>query len=138
MLQFENSDSWIFLSIARGHNAVPPTLDKVIWVADSINKLVPSRSEIENAVNRLSSVGLIRVEGNCFIVTELGHSILQQVCHNAKTAFDEWSLLKEFFRITSLPETNHSSWQLSERAFADADELYRKEFWKAYKILKQK
>ena len=97
-------------------------------MADGINKCVPNRAEIEGAVNRLLSVGLIRIENGRFVVPQAARLVLDQVCQSAKSVFDEWDMLEKYFTQADLPGVSYTPWHLSESEFAAACEIYQKDF----------
>ena len=138
MHKFERKDSWILLSVAQARHDGPPKLDNVIWVADGINKDIPTREEIEGAINRLLSAGLVRVAGYYFFVTELGSNILEQARSGAKSIFDVWNMLEKRLGTTEFPEVPHAPWHLSESDFERAYESYRSNFAKTFKKLDDK
>jgi hypothetical protein len=56
------SDAWILLAAYEAGRSHPPTLRRVIAMADLINRVIPTAREINGAIERLSSAGLVTFE----------------------------------------------------------------------------
>ena len=76
MTHSQSSTAWIFLAIARSDGG---SLEDFFAAADHINVAIPSDREIENAVNRLCSSGLVEVIGNRFSLTGRGSELFERV-----------------------------------------------------------
>jgi hypothetical protein len=75
MIQLEDNDADVFLTIARSSGG---TLTDFFAAADHLNSSILDE-ELEGAVNRLVSCGLVQVQNGSLALTEAGHAMFDRV-----------------------------------------------------------
>jgi hypothetical protein len=135
--EFENSDAWIFLSVAYSAKKKPATLDLFFSAADHINCAIPTNEEIQGGINRLASVGLIHIENDTFTLSESGQQLFQQVCKQTAYPRMQPKLVKQYFNDVELPKIIHSVWHLSVAESSKALRIYKKRMSEALKEIRK-
>src|SRR5438045_4909453 len=101
--RFQHSDAWILTSMAFYQRRTGTSLRDLIATADYINHSIPNDDEIEGAINRLASAGLVTVEEDYFYVTRAGRDALRQFHRKGITLLQVWELLEKYLDSAELP-----------------------------------
>ena len=73
-LRLTATDAWILVAIGgRGERV---DLSHLLFSADYVNRLIPTRMELEDAINHLGKAGLVTVTEHGFALTPAGSKIL--------------------------------------------------------------
>ena len=80
--------AWVFLSVPKP----PVTLDKIIAMADLINKTVPSHQELQVSLCWLKDRGFVHRDGSCYSQTESGSRLLSRLTDSKRPL---WELLRK-------------------------------------------
>ena len=115
MSKFESSDAWMFLSVAYSAQDGPGSLDAFYGAADHINCAIPTREEIEGGINRLASVGLVRVEDGAFALTDAGRQLFENVCHQTPYPRLQPEVVEEHLRALRPSDGGSGYWALSPK-----------------------
>ena len=73
--QWSHSDSWVAGAIAWASASGEVNLYRIILGVDGLNKVLITRTELEQAVRRLCGAGLLVVEGETFRLTAAGEAL---------------------------------------------------------------
>lgn len=73
--QWSHSDSWVAGAIAWANASGEVNLYRVILGVDGLNKVLITRTELEQAIRRLCGAGLLAVEGETFRLTAAGEAL---------------------------------------------------------------
>src|SRR5262245_55377692 len=129
-LEFDWYDAWILAAFvwATEEDASVP-LWRLIGTADALNKAIVSRSELECAIRRLVSAGLVCVVSEGFKATPGALALKapgwpMEIVSKAIGA-REWSPQSE------MPRTEETTY-VSVDAYNKALKKYHREFWKRY------
>ena len=82
--RFQHSDAWIFLSINSVEDGT--ALEDLTAKADWINHAIPTESEVEGALNRLSKAGLVDFQDANLFLTESGKELYEHI-HSKKVPY---------------------------------------------------
>ncbi|HEX2696171.1 MAG TPA: hypothetical protein VHM28_00590 [Anaerolineales bacterium] len=123
--RFQSSDAWIFLSIM---NTKGVDLRTVIATADYINHAIPTKEEIEGAVNRLAAAGLIGVEGGLFKLTPSGSRLYGRIAPSGKSLIKAWKELEQYFNSAELPAVRIKKFKFKAGQFEAAHKQYTEQF----------
>lgn len=126
MSKFESSDAWMFLSVAYSAQNGPSSLDALYGAADHINCAIPTREEIEGGINRLASVGLVRVEDGVFALTDTGRQLFERVCRQTPYPRLQPEVVEEHLRALRLTDGGSGYWALSPEDSHASLSVYRK------------
>jgi hypothetical protein len=123
------SDAWFLESLGwtSREEGTGAMLVDVISAADYINHAVLTREEIEGAVNRLRSAGLLEVTGERFLLTAAGTERRERA--------DDPSVYKRMRQLEQqlqrlVIESSAEAWRLSETAYAAIVAAYLAKFSK--------
>ena len=135
--RFQRTDAWIFLSINTTEDGT--SLEDLIAKADYINHAIPSKDEIEGAVTRLSTAGLVRFENSKFILTDSGKEVYEYI-HNGKdsTYIALWGKLEKHLNKSTFPFLEVDQFKLNLSQFQITYNIYNKRFLKTYRKLNSK
>jgi hypothetical protein len=86
----EQTQSWIFLSVALGSQTAPTDLEGISMIADGINHAIPTQKEMQSSINWLIGKALIRKHGSKYDLTILGKSLFAQVSAKNRTTMKIW------------------------------------------------
>ena len=107
-----------------------------MWSADGINKVIPLREELNDALGWLKAVGLIAVDNAIYKPMVHAKEIVEKCDEHSSHIFELWDALVEELEKIVLdafePET------ISEENFEKSYQQYHKEFRDVYKELKKK
>jgi len=125
-------DGWVLASIVLANASEHPDLAGVIGVADSINKAVPRRDELERAVNRLTGGGLLHPT-EALVPTERAASLWER----ARGDGVGWTWTSVERLVGLLNEECHpldpvTRWSLSNAEHAEAVGVYLDRFGKRH------
>jgi hypothetical protein len=123
------SDAWFLESLgwtSRDERS-GATLVGLISTADYINHAVLTREEIESAVNKLRSAGLLELTEDRFLITPAGAELRERA--------DDPSVYKRMRRLEQLLtqvqiDSSSEPWHLSEAAYAEVVAAYLAKFSK--------
>src|SRR5688572_19487464 len=73
--QWSKSDSWVAAAIAWASASGEVNLYRTILGVDGLNKVLITRTELEQAIRRLCGAGLLVVEGETFRLTAAGEAL---------------------------------------------------------------
>ena len=128
---FEWYDAWILAALVYASDGKAPVpLWRLIGTADTLNKAMVTRSELELAIGRLVTAGYVGVVSEGFEATAKALALrapgppVENVAKAIGAA--EWSAQAE------MPQTTNASYVTAE-AYAKAEKKYRKEFSRAYR-----
>ena len=121
-LQWSCSDSWVAAAIAWASASGEVNLYRIILGVDGLNKVLITRTELEQAVRRLCGAGLLAVEGETFRLTAAGEAL---------TASDEGghagaSIPTIFTRLERLPVAERE-WNLDNELYEVAVAAHREQ-----------
>jgi len=108
--RFQSSDAWIFLSL--GNDEAGSTLRDIIATADWINHAIPTKQEIEGAINRLSVAGLVKVEDDKFMLTSEGKTIYEKMVGQHRQLLKIWPKLEKYLNTTDFPTLRVKTFKL--------------------------
>jgi hypothetical protein len=126
MSSFESSDAWMFLSVAYSAQNGLGSLDAFYGAADHINCAIPTREEIEGGINRLASVGLVRVEDGAFALTDAGRQLFERVCQQTPYPRSQPGVVEEHLRTLRPADRGSGYWTLSPEDSEAGLSVYRK------------
>src|SRR5690349_682583 len=110
--RFQHSDAWILTSMAFHQRRAGTSLRDLIATAEYINHAIPSEDEIEGAINRLASAGLVTVEEDYFYVTRAGRDALRQFHRKGVSLLQVWELVENYLATTELPNIELPAFKL--------------------------
>lgn len=122
--KFQRSDAWIFVSLAFYQGNVGTSLRDLIATADYINHAIPNADEVEGAISRLSSAGLVTVEDDCFYLTNAGRALLNELRAKRPSLGKTWALVEERLPTLEIPELEAPAFKLDPAQFEDAKNSY--------------
>ena len=126
MSKFEPSDAWMFLSVAYSAQDGPATLEDFYAAADHINCAIPTHDEIQGGINRLATAGLLQVQDDRFILTEVGRKIFEGVSRQTPYPRMQPELVEQQLRSVKLTDAAHPYWELSAETSDAAFARYSK------------
>jgi len=91
--------SWIFLSVAE--QPKPTSLQTIIGVADYINHAIPTQNELQTSLGWLQAQGLIKKEGDNYLLTETG-SVLRKSVSRKRSIHELWDAIEA--KISEMPK----------------------------------
>lgn len=135
MIKLENSDNWIFLSVARSDGS---ELSNFFAAADHINCAIPTNEEIEGGINRLYSCNLVNVENNCFALTDEGRTLFNRVGGLEEYPHKQPMMINPL--LIEIAETANSKprWKLDPAVMDEAYNKYSKRISEISKEIKRK
>lgn len=122
---FQRHDSLIYLSIASSRNPGVSLVD-LISTADYIDHAIPTREEVEGAVNRFLRFGMLEVQQGIFYLTAVLKREYEVICSKNKSYMKQWERLYDLLQEQSFPVQQHEPYVLSEECFAHACNSYLK------------
>ena len=108
----DTTDAWIWAAIAMasGSRLEPVDWSEVIGAADAINKAIPRDDEIEHAVNRLATAGLLTVEGESVIASDEALDLFEIARQNARDGM--FDVANQLGKVLP-PEPASGPWRLA-------------------------
>ncbi len=122
--RFQHSDAWIFISMAFYQGEASTSLRDLIATADYINHAIPTDEEIEGAINRLSSAGLVIVQEGHFHLSPAGRIILQEFHGKRTSLLKMWELVEKQLESMEFPELEVPPFKLKPEQFRTAYNSY--------------
>lgn len=122
--RFQHSDAWILTSMAFYQGRTGTSLRDLIATADYINHAIPSEDEIEGAINRLGTAGLVTVEDDYFYVTRAGREALRQFHRKGVRLLQVWELLENYLATAELPSLEFPAFKLKSGQLKTASNSY--------------
>ena len=98
-MTLEMTRAWIFLAAPR----TPGELASIIAIADSLNKSMPTRSELSDSLGWLRAAGLVDKNGSRFVRTAAGSQLVATCERGSKGASQVWDKVAANFRLRSIP-----------------------------------
>lgn len=94
---FEFSDGWVFMSL-KGHSSKRERIElvNIIAIGDMLNHSIFTLEKLQNGFKKLQLKGLIKVEGEDIILSEIAQDILKNVMNSGVGFF---SLIDEVLKI---------------------------------------
>jgi hypothetical protein len=111
-IQFEDSDAWIFLSVAGAAGGELAALEQIMGIADYINRSIPSERELEGGLTRLLQAGLVHQEGRKLGLTETGRVLKERCKQRSRTPLKKWTFLTKVFQVESFPKVADLAYKL--------------------------
>jgi hypothetical protein len=102
-MTYSTTYGWIVLALDMTGRTSPASLDRIIGAADSLNKDIPSHSDLQAAIGWLLQEGLIYRQGRDYGFTQLGRDLMAEVKSQATNPFDGWDILKKQFANAGAP-----------------------------------
>jgi hypothetical protein len=123
VVEWRSEDAWLLLSVfyARKVWSRWCSVRAIIATADAINHAVFNEDELDGAVRRLSSAGLLAVEGERMALTAAGRGLVRQV--RAKSWHDEWDRLLTVLSDVPPPDQGNAQ-RMPSGAYDRAIERY--------------
>jgi hypothetical protein len=115
----------VFLAMFWGGGG-PYTIPQIIHVYDWINRAVPTRGEMESAINTLLAMGLIEQRGNTFRVSESHGRAFD--AYRKKKRKRKFVAVRMFFQGLPSVATVPRVIRLTEAQYKKHIETYRKAF----------
>jgi hypothetical protein len=134
--RFQKTDAWIFLSINNLEGGI--SLEDFVAKADWINHAIPSKEEIEGAINRLSGAGLVRFENRRFIFTDSGKELYERIHSKRGSMLTLWDKLEKYLNKSTFPSLEVEEFHLDLGQLHVAYKTHHKRFWKTYNQMKSK
>jgi len=122
--RFQHSDAWIFISMAFYQGEAGTSLRDLIATADYINHAIPTDDEIEAAINRLSSAGLVTVQDDHFYLTAAGRIVLQEFHGKRTSLLKMWELVGKQLDSAEFPQLEIPAFKLKPEQFRAAYNSY--------------
>ena len=94
------TDAWILAAIGS-EKAI--TLDDLVSSADYLNRLIPSKTEVEEAVNHLVKAGLAQEQDRRFRLTAEGRGWLERFGWGSRGVIVVWIELADAWNGMELP-----------------------------------
>jgi hypothetical protein len=133
--EFALYDAWILLAILYNHERGPSSLQDILATADAINHAIPTRDELNNALNRLLAAGyIVDHEGN-FDATEAARTEYCKVKEPRAPMLDELERIKALLANHAPPASVPRRVNISASSLDAAYGAYRKAFREQYKRL---
>jgi hypothetical protein len=124
---WEWRDAWILQSIV--YSGRRGKLRSVIANADAINVDIPTREELERAVQRLEAAGLVTANGVTLRATRAGKSIVRRSRGGWREGIRAITPRVEATLREHVPFPTHSGrWTLTEAEWEAAYDAYRADF----------
>lgn len=123
MIKLEDSDTWIFLSIARSDGE---DMSYFYSAADHINCAIPTEQEIEGGVNRLISCGLVDYLNRGFVLTDKGRSLFDHAGGYQAFPRLQSESTKPLLQKIAAQSTYESNWKFDPTAMDKAYKQYHK------------
>jgi hypothetical protein len=100
---FESADTWILLALIYGGGLGAPgaTLRDLLSAADYLNHAIPTRLELDGALNRLLAAGCLRGADGRYQVTPAVAAYYQGVSRPGRQTRRDWDDMEKF--IAGLP-----------------------------------
>lgn len=96
----------------------------VIAAADYINHAIPTREELEGAVNRFLRYGLIRIQNDMFYLTGLIRDDYEALSKRTGYCLDQWDKLDELLAKKTFEPIGHEPYVLDNIVFKKACRTY--------------
>ena len=122
--RFQQSDAWIFTSMAFYQGEAGTSLRDLIATADYINHSIPNDDEIEGAINRLAGAGLVMVQEEHFHLTPAGRMVLREFHQKEASLLQIWELLEKHLDSAEFPELELPAFKLRPGQFRAAYNSY--------------
>lgn len=94
VMKEEQTISWIFLATAFASKTQPSDSERILFVAEGINKSVPTQQELESSLSWLEKKGLINKFGNKYGLTHKGELEIKKASTNTKIHIRIWETLE--------------------------------------------
>ena len=98
-MTLEMTRAWILLAAPR----TPGELSSIIAVANSLNKSIPTRSELSDGLGWLRAAGLVDRNGSRFVRTAAGSQLVATCERGSKGASEVWDKVAASFGLRSIP-----------------------------------
>jgi hypothetical protein len=113
-MTLEMTRAWIFLAAPR----TPGDLASIIAVAVSLNKSIPTRSELSDGLGWLRAAGFIDRNGSRFVRTAAGSQLATTCERGSKGASQVLDKVAAAFRLRSIPRFTPEAIGAEELALA--------------------
>ncbi len=124
---FVRSDAWILLALVLNHAKGGATLPEIIAVANFINHAIPTRDELEGALNRLLAANYIAVHGKRFDVTQPVMAAYDRVAKRKQSVPHRLDALQRFLASTPRLELCPKAIVITEPAMENARQGYQQQ-----------
>jgi hypothetical protein len=133
--EFAPYDAWILLAILYNHERGPSSLQDILATADAINHAIPTRDELNNALNRLLAAGYVVEHGGNFDATDAARAEYSKVKEPRTPMLDELERIKTLLvnhaPLASVPRRVNISVSSLEAACG----AYKEALWEQYRRL---
>ena len=133
--EFAWYDAWILLVILYNHDRGPASLQNILATADAINHALPTRAELNHALNRLFAAGYIVEREGDFDVTTAAEAVYRRVAKSRTPMLDELERISHLLAnqgpLASVPRRVNITASSLDAAY----NAYSRAFWDEYKKL---
>jgi hypothetical protein len=119
-MTLEMTRAWILLSVSK----TPSELSRIISVADSLNKAIPTRIELGDGLGWLRAAGLVERDGPRFNRTAAGSQLVADCERGCTGAFQVWD--KVAGALDLLAQPNFAQESISDEDLAMAIKAHSK------------
>jgi hypothetical protein len=99
-------------------------LADVIAGGDYLGRLILTRDELEESVNRLLAGSLLRIESDLFYLTDASRTLLVGV----EADFQGWEMVRQVAGELDGDAPSSGAWRLDAAVYEDGKRAYREEF----------
>lgn len=125
----------IFLAMYWGGGG-PYTIAEIISVYDWVNRTIPTRAEMESALNTLLAMGLIENQEETFRIPESRYRDFESFRKMKRK--DRFETARMYFRQLPAPGRIPKKIRLTEKEYDAHYKAYQKSFWEAARRLEKK
>lgn len=118
--------AWILLSVPDE----PAGLDRIMGMADAINRAIPSQDELNLSLGFLQGAGLVVKKQNQYCLAASGSKLIAQARATGGSIFDVWKRLES--QLSGLLNIQHAPDNLSAIDVSTAYDIYRKRLRQEY------
>ena len=128
----QQTRAWILLACPEQSGP----LSELIGRADGLNKAIPTRGELTDALGWLSAAGLLEMAEDEYRRSARGQQAVNECSERAAHAFQTWDNLEQ--AIALIPVGDFSPAELTEEDVQAAYDEYHRRFQKLYRELSAK
>ena len=95
MMNFETTNSWIFLAIALASRDSPAKLSEISMTADGIAHAIPTEREVQFSIWWLMAKRFVSKKGIRYRLTEEGKELYEKACLVSDNVSEIWNALSQ-------------------------------------------
>jgi hypothetical protein len=131
MMTADTVRAWIMLSVPEHGGG----LTAIMWTADGINKAIPERDELSDALGWLLAAGFIERDAAGYSRSRAGNDLLERCGLHTGTIFDVWDKLSA--ALAAIDIDDFRAEPVGDTDFRLAYARYQQEFLEVYKQLEE-